>query len=1312
VAGQVADPQNLAIPGTEVSVIDTSTNTSFTTLTNNAGRYIFPQVAPGTYTIFFSKPKFAKLQVTGQEVLVGQALTIDAKLELGAISTTVEVSSTAGSGLQTMNATVGNALSGQSLLLLPNLSRDVQTFSVLQPGVNPNGFAAGSANDQNTYQLDGGNITDDLAGTTVAYQTSYAGLGGSQGGGIAVGVIPTPVESIEEFKVSTSNQTSDFNNSSGMQIQLVTKRGANQYHGALYMFYFDTTLGAANSWTNNHTPFTFGGQSLPYTPIISNHRNRFGGALGGPLAPEAFLGGKWYFFFNYEGLRFPNAGLYSRSVPSLLMRAGVIQVPNSTGAYIPYNLNPSPVTVAGITYAPAICPAGSCDPRSLGLNQVVSKIWNTQMPLPNNPLGGDEYNTQGFLATIRAPQTSNTYVGRIDHDFSDKLHWYGTYRDLRFVSLTTNQVDIGGVFPGDAFGVPKAVAPRPQQPSFWATGLTTTITPTTTNTLVLSYTRSFWQWGSENAPPQLPGLGGAVEIGGETAGLNALIPYNVNANGVKQRFWDGQDKLLRDDLTILKGNHLLGLGGAYQRNFDTFSRTDNGLGVNNQIVYQINSTGVNFTNSPYIPATVPSSQLSNYESLYSEVLGIVNLPQVMYARSSPQLSLQPVGTPAADRDIIPYYSVYFHDAWRAKPSFTVTYGLGWNLEMPPYEIHGSQVELVNADGNPIDTNSFIADREKAAMAGTAYAPQIGFELVRNVGSGLKFPYNPYYGEFSPRASFAWNPHFHDGILGKVFGDGKTVLRGGWGRIYGRLNGVDLVLVPLLGPGLLQGVICQGASSKGECLGSSNVDPTNAFRIGTDGLSAPLQPVSQTLPQPFFPGVGTNSGAVDPTAIDPDFRPERTDHFTLTIQREINSKMALEVGYIGKILRNEAMEENLDALPYMTTLNGQNFAQAYAQLYQQMFFSGVSAANVSSQPFFEAALGGAGSAYCAGFTSCTAALASQNTSLIKQTAVSDLWSAMNKVASWTLGRTMLDQAAPGNRTGQTTSIDMYTSNGWGNYNALFASYRVNNWRGLTAISNFTWGRALGTSTVPQTGSGYTALTPFDLGANYGAQFFDVKFLYNLSMYYQPPVFRGQRGVLGKALGGWTISPLFTAQSGGGVAVSYSEGNCMVTGASCQAFGEASPPAALVSTSENAVGFMPYTGTTSVKYNQYGGPGSNVIFGANGVGTKVPSYGLSMYSNPATVYSEFRTCVLGYDTSCGGAYNLRGLPTWNLDLSIVKDVSFHEGRAGAQIFIAVTNALNHFQPSNPSLSLTSPTSFGQITTQANTPRNMEFGLRVHF
>src|SRR5262249_11304278 len=154
------------------------------------------------------------------------------------------------------------------------------------------------------------------------------------------------------------------------------------------------------------------------------------------------------------------------------------------GTYVPYNLTNQTVTFNGSALAPAQCLGGPCDPRQLGLNPIVNDIWSKQIPLPNNPLAGDGYNTEGFLSTIRTPLTTNNYVGRIDHDFGDKEHFYLTYRDYKLVSLTSNQVDIGGVLPGDQFGVPTPKAPRPQQPSVWTAGLTSTINPTTTNTFV------------------------------------------------------------------------------------------------------------------------------------------------------------------------------------------------------------------------------------------------------------------------------------------------------------------------------------------------------------------------------------------------------------------------------------------------------------------------------------------------------------------------------------------------------------------------------------------------------------------------------------------------------------------------------------------------------------------------------------------------------------------------------------------------------------------------------------------------------------
>ena len=88
------------------------------------------------------------------------------------------------------------------------------------------------------------------------------------------------------------------------------------------------------------------------------------------------------------------------------------------------------------------------------------------------------------------------------------------------------------------------------------------------------------------------------------------------------------------------------------------------------------------------------------------------------------------------------------------------------------------------------------------------------------------------------------------------------------------------------------------------------------------------------------------------------------------------------------------------------------------------------------------------------------------------------------------------------------------------------------------------------------------------------------------------------------------------------------------------------------------------------------------------------------------------MLGFDTNCGGYGNLRGLPTWDLDTTVVKDIGVYKERVGVMLLFTFTNILNHFQPGSPSLSLTTPTSFGEITSQANSPRATEFGIRIHF
>jgi hypothetical protein len=1284
VSGLVSDQQSAVLRGAVVKLIDNATNAERETVTNDTGRYIFNSVPLGNYDLTVTQPGFRLARVKSQTVEVGLSLTLNVVLEVGATTTTVEVTASAGAELQTVNATVGTTLSGDSLLLVPNLSRDASSLAVLQVGVTPSGQVAGTQNDQGAFQLDGGNNSDDMAGTNSTYTASN--------GSATSGVLPTPVESVEEFKVGITNQTADFNGAAGSQVQMVTKRGTNQFHGALYEYFFATNVGAANTWKDNHTP----ADGLPYTPLPKTHKNRFGGALGGPVLP-ALAGGKTYFFANYEGFRFPNATTLEKDVPSALLRAGVIQVPNSAGVYQAYNLNPAPVTVNGVTYQPATCGGGTlCDPRGLGLNPVINQIWSKQMPLPNDPSFGDQYNTQGYQSALKLPVNSDFGVVRLDHDFNEKNHFTVSDRYYSYQQLTSNQVDIGGVLPGDTLGQAAATAPRPQKANYLVAGLTTILTPELTNDFHFNFIRNYWSWATDGGTPQLPGLGGALEIGGESS--QALIPYNVDTQSTRQRAWDGHDQYYRDDLTRLHANHLLQFGGSYQRNFDYYTRNDNGVAVDASTVYQVGQgSGIGFS-SAYEPTGLPSSQVTNWSNLYGEVLGIVSQPQVMYTRSGSNLNLDTVGDPISIHAVVPSYNVYFSDSWHVRPTVTLTYGLGYAIEMPPYELQGKQVQFVDSADQPISLESYLEQKEKAALAGQAYDPTIGFATTPNVAGGRKYPFNPFYGEFSPRLAVAWNPSFRDGILGALFGPGKTVLRGGYSRIYGRLNGGRIVGSPVLGAGLEQVVQCVGASMNDQCLGINGVTPATAFRIGTDGLTAPLPPVTQTLAQPYLPGVNGNAAAGDGAGVDINFRPDRSDEFNLTVQRELSHRLLIEVGYVGRIIRNDYNLVNVDAVPTMTTLGGQSFANAFAALYQEV----AGGQTIQAQPFFEAALGGAGSAYCAGYGSCTAAVAKLQKTAIVSTEVYNLWSALNAASSWTLGRTLLaSPGAPGSAVGtQLQSYELAASTGWGNYNAAFLSFTAKDWHGLTARSNVTWSRAMGTGSSAQSSSGQTVVDPWNMQVSYGPQSFDIRFVYNLALMYQIPFYKSQKGLLGRVLGGWAVTPLFTAQSGAPLEVSIGTGSIE----NAQSFGEEYGNSNTAS--ENAVLIAPFTGGNSAHDNVSVTSGA----GLNGDISKGGS-GINMFANPAAVYSEFGRLVLGLDTSAGGAGVLRGFPTWNVDATASKDFRIRES-IGATMIIEANNVLNHFQPSNPTLDIDSPQTWGVVTSQANTPRQMQFGLRLHF
>src|SRR5882724_4677712 len=290
ISGVVSDSSGAIVAGAAVKLTEKTTNASRTTNTNDAGRYFFANVPSGEYEVTASKAGF-RITKTLVTATVGLPLTVDLKLELGSVSETVEVTAT-GTELQTLNATVGNTVTADTLNSLPTIGRDSGTFVTLQPGVSPDGSVAGAVVDQSTFLLDGGQNTNDMDGSMQVYTPSFGGdpTGGvvsGQIGGAPTGVMPTPIDSIEEFKVSTTNQTADFNSSASAQVQIVTRRGTNSWHGTAYEYYFNNGFNA-NTWDNKAVlPVDGGPLRQPYY-----HYNRFGAAGGGPIIPKTILGGK------------------------------------------------------------------------------------------------------------------------------------------------------------------------------------------------------------------------------------------------------------------------------------------------------------------------------------------------------------------------------------------------------------------------------------------------------------------------------------------------------------------------------------------------------------------------------------------------------------------------------------------------------------------------------------------------------------------------------------------------------------------------------------------------------------------------------------------------------------------------------------------------------------------------------------------------------------------------------------------------------------------------------------------------------------
>jgi hypothetical protein len=311
IGGTVSDTSGAFIPGAVVKVINTQTNAAASFTTNEQGRFTADNLAPGSYRIEADAQGFKHLVRTGVTVRVGDVLNLELALELGAASESITVSG--GSPLlETATSATGAVFEPELMGDLPLNERQPFSLAVLAPGVIPNRQIVNAAQPFNrapNFSISGGRGDTNeilLDGTPDTMPE------GSTGGFRAVTIFPT-VEGMEEFKVQTNSMQAEYGGSGGGIVNIVTKSGTNQYHGAGFDFLRNSVMDSNGFFSN-----------ASHVPLASFKRNQFGAAFGGPVSiPKLYNGkNKTFLFVSWEDLKQLGAIPFTTSVPTAAERTG------------------------------------------------------------------------------------------------------------------------------------------------------------------------------------------------------------------------------------------------------------------------------------------------------------------------------------------------------------------------------------------------------------------------------------------------------------------------------------------------------------------------------------------------------------------------------------------------------------------------------------------------------------------------------------------------------------------------------------------------------------------------------------------------------------------------------------------------------------------------------------------------------------------------------------------------------------------------------------------------------------------------------
>jgi hypothetical protein len=847
IGGTVTDATGAVLPGAKITITDLDRGTVYNIQSNTDGNYSQTHLLAGHYQVRAEGAGFGAFEANAT-VEVDTTTRVDIALKPANVQTSVNVTDVA-PVLATDRAEIATTFTTQQVQQLPVLDRNITNLLLQVPGtqLNPSFQIAKSENPQGGIQVDvnGQFFTSNgflLDGT----ENESAILG--------IAVINPNIDSLQEFKVSTSNYEPEFGSASGALIQATTKSGTNQLHGSLFEFLRNNLTNATNSFTG-------------INPTI--RWNQFGGSVGGPLKKDKLFG-----FFDYQGTRQRNGGNVLTTVPTQAERNG--DLTSLLGNYICSNgtvsaapcASPATVTTtegasvparAGMVFDPNTGdPATGAGREVFSQNGIVNivpvaapmaKLLN-YLPLPNTGSGI----INNFVSNGVQRFDTDQYDGRVDYDITGNTHLFGRYTLANFNNYSPAAF-------GDVAGGPSAFnfsGDSIDRNQSLALGIDHTFSPT----LITDARFGFYRYRIRVQPNDvgttpatdagLPGLNtGSVSTSGMPAfyingsgGFNFGYALGVNGCNCPLKETENQFQWV-NNWTKVAGNHTIKFGVDVRRNQQQRIPSDSHR--SGEITFNDSTTG-----DPTLD-TLAAGAASTGAALGSYLLGLPSNFGRYYTGSDYYPGLRQTRVFA-----------FAQDSWRVTPKLTVNYGLRWEDYLP----------------------------QTAAKPGGAgsFDPTTGDVLAAGIGSvPLNMGIKAYNLGFEPRLGIAYQV------------SEKTVVRAGYGWSFT--------------PSGLGSVFGQGLDYNPPIVNSQSVTQPNpyvpAFNLLNGPPTPPNPPVGANGTYPLPNGIVINAYTWPLSA----YRIPGVYFWNFTIQHQITSDLALEAAYVGNVGRHlyEALNQN-QAIP--------------------------------------------------------------------------------------------------------------------------------------------------------------------------------------------------------------------------------------------------------------------------------------------------------------------------------------------------------------------------------------------------------------